>query len=219
RIANSQSSWTTSEPGERESWRRPRSIGLSPSCPPGRMVIATLAKVPSGMTSDGRSGSASLKSNMGCPRGSGLIGKTRPVDLGDDGAEVGGLGQVEAAGAVLGRQAPGVARPTHDASLPARDRVMAPGACGTLVRVEERKGEDLVDDAGELARGAPAFHLWLKTLAAEIINHPFEDADEDHRLAGRVLEVLEHTDRLAGEQAIGAAGVGLAGAVGESLRA
>jgi hypothetical protein len=90
------------------------------------MVIATLAKVPSGISSPagGICGWASLRSYIG-----GLLlaggqavavarGGRRPaLILASSGAEVGRLGHVEAAGAVLGRQAEGIAGAADEAAL------------------------------------------------------------------------------------------------------
>ena len=50
--------------GAPERFRRPRSISLSPSMPPGRRVIVTLAKVPSGIRSPVFCGSASFMSKV-----------------------------------------------------------------------------------------------------------------------------------------------------------
>jgi hypothetical protein len=52
----------------------------------------------------------------------------------------------------------------------------------------------------------------------ELVDHPLEDADQDHRLASGVLQVLEQRDHLAGEQPEGAAGIRLPVLVRECLR-
>ena len=54
-------------------------------------------------------------------------------------------------------------------------------------------------------------------LAIELVDDALEHADEDHGLARRVLQVLEQRDHLAGEQAVGAADIGLAGLLAERL--
>jgi hypothetical protein len=46
----------------------------------------------------------------------------------------------------------------------------------------------------------------------------FCHTDKDHGLAGRVLQMLERLDHFTPEQAIGAAHVGLAGALGQRFR-
>jgi hypothetical protein len=63
-TVNSASSISTSLPWVAERFSSPRSISLSPSMPPGRSVIATLAKVPSGMVSPVFCGSASFMSKV-----------------------------------------------------------------------------------------------------------------------------------------------------------
>ncbi|CEG09689.1 hypothetical protein BN961_03119 [Afipia felis] len=63
-TVNSQSSIATSEPGCIDAFRMPVSIGVAPSTPPGLIASATLANAPSGMRSEDRWGSASLRSNM-----------------------------------------------------------------------------------------------------------------------------------------------------------
>jgi hypothetical protein len=55
---------STSLPGEFEALSRPRSISAWPSVPPLRIAIATLAKVPSGMSSPVFCGSASFMSKV-----------------------------------------------------------------------------------------------------------------------------------------------------------
>ncbi len=50
-TVNSQSSESTSLPGALEAFNSPLSISPSPSTPPGRMAMVTLAKAPSGMSS------------------------------------------------------------------------------------------------------------------------------------------------------------------------
>ncbi len=52
----------------------------------------------------------------------------------------------------------------------------------------------------------------------ELVGDLLQHADEDHGLAGRVLQVLERLDDLAAKQTVGATNVRLAGAVGERLR-
>ena len=63
-----------------------------------------------------------------------------------------------------------------------------------------------------------ALHLRLPGDGVELVGHLLQHADEDHRLAGRVLQVLQRLDHLAAEQAVGAAHVGLAAALGDGLR-
>ena len=128
--------------------------------------------------------------------------------------EVGGLGELQPAGAVLGRQAERVAGVADQPALGAAGRVVAPALA---VAVEQGQGHHLVDDAGQLAADLPALELRLPGLAVHLVDHALEDADEDHRPAGRVLQVLEQPDHLAGEQAVGAAHVRLAGLVAERL--
>ena len=63
-TVNSQSSNRTSLPGALDALSSPRSISVSPSTPPGRTVIVTLAKVPSGIRSPPSCGSASFMSKV-----------------------------------------------------------------------------------------------------------------------------------------------------------
>ena len=63
-TVNSQSSDSTSLSAEPEGFNSPLLVSNGPSTPPGRMVMVTLAKVPSGMISPLRSGSASFRSYM-----------------------------------------------------------------------------------------------------------------------------------------------------------
>ena len=85
------------------------------------MVIVTLAKVPSGMSLAGllRLGIVHVEGHGGHPFGGG-------VDLGEERAEVGRLGDVEAAAAVLGRQAEGVAGAADEPAVLAALGVMPP---------------------------------------------------------------------------------------------
>src|SRR5690606_83285 len=81
-------------------------------------------------------------------------------------------------------------------------------AYGTIYRSELRK----------LARDLAALHLRLPDRPVHLVGDPLEDADENHRPAGRRLQVLEEPDHLAGEQAVGAAGIRFTGALGDRLR-
>ena len=63
-----------------------------------------------------------------------------------------------------------------------------------------------------------ALHLRLPGDGVELVGDLLQHADEDHGLAGRVLQVLQRLDHLAAEQAVGAAHVGLAAALGDGLR-
>ena len=65
--------------------------------------------------------------------------------------------------------------------------------------------DDLVDDARQFTRSLAAFHLRLPNRAIELVGDLFENADKDHCLARRMLEMLHQPDDLAGEQAISAA--------------
>jgi hypothetical protein len=94
-------------------------------------------------------------------------------------------------------------------------RVVAPAVA---VVAEEADGHHLVDDAGELARRLAALHLRLPGGAPHVVGDALENADEDHGLALGMLQVLQQPDHLPGEQPVGAAGVRLAGLVGEGLR-
>ena len=49
---------------------------------------------------------------------------------------------------------------------------------------------DLIHNPWKLTRRLAAFHLRLPMLPVEVIDDPLEDADEDHRLAGRAPQVL-----------------------------
>ena len=103
------------------------------------------------------------------------------VDLGEELAEVGRLGHVEAAGAVLGRQAVGVAGLADEAPL---GGLVVEHVAAVGVAAEEVHREHLVDDAGQLARGLGALHLRLPGDGVELVGDLLQHADEDHRLAG-----------------------------------
>ena len=90
--------------------------------------------------------------------------------------QVGRFGRIELAGAVLRRQAPGIAGAADEAARRAARRIVAPALA---VGIEQRERHDLVDDAGQLARDLAAFHLRLERLAAELIDDAFQNADED----------------------------------------
>src|SRR5690606_19228835 len=156
-MVNSASSSSTSLPGWFERLSRPRSTSLIPSVPPLRMVITTLAKVPSGIRSPEACGSTSFMSKGMALSVPGLI------DLGEQPAQIGRLGRVEAAGAVLGRQTPWVARRADEAADLALVRIVLPSglAVGAVLWCEEAQRQHLVDDARQLPGGLATLHLRL----------------------------------------------------------
>jgi hypothetical protein len=74
----------------------------------------------------------------------------------------------------------------------------------------------LVDDAGELARGALAFELQPPFLDAEGVFGLLEDRDQNDGLRAAVLDLLQPGDQFARDQPVDPAQVLLA-AVGEAL--
>ena len=98
---------------------------------------------------------------------------------------------------------------------PRRDRVH--GASIPFVH-ETAHGDHLVDDARELTCGLAAFHLRLPGDTIELVADALKDPDEDHGATWCMLQVLQEPNGLAGQQPIGAAGVGLTGLFGKGLR-
>src|SRR5262249_26235677 len=66
------------------------------------------------------------------------------------------------------------------------------GAHGLAVaEVDPVHGDDLVDNAGELAAGLRAFHLKAEFSATELVDDALEDANKDDVLLARVLQLMQ----------------------------
>jgi hypothetical protein len=101
---------------------------------------------------------------------------------------------------VLGGKTKGIAGAADEAANLTLGRLVPPavGACPgprSGIRLEQAHADDSIDDAGQLAAGLAALHLRLPLLAVEVVDDPLQDADEDHRLARRVLQVLQQSSR------------------------
>src|SRR5436190_5234544 len=97
--------------------------------------------------------------------------------LDDQLAEVRLFDLVEPAGAVFGGKAPRIRRSAHE--HPYRIAVS---------EIDELYGDDLIDDARKLPAGFGAFTLQLPAGDIEIVDHLFENADEDHVHTTRMLQ-------------------------------
>src|SRR5262245_48172222 len=117
------------------------------------------------------------------------------------------LQQLELSGSIAGRITPRVRRPTYEGTY----RRLA------VTKVDEIHRDDLINDAGKLTRGLLTFDLDRPLRALKFVEDLFEDANEDHVLAARVLELCQPGDHFSRVQAVGAADVLLAGALAESF--
>jgi hypothetical protein len=68
-----------------------------------------------------------------------------------------------------------------------------------VAEVDPLHGDDLIDNARQLAPGLSAFELWLPGRDVEIVCESFQDCDEDDVLAARVLSLLQPRDQLTTE--------------------
>src|ERR1700745_3346538 len=93
--------------------------------------------------------------------------RMRRHQLGQQLAEVRFLQHLELSGAIAGRIAPWVWRADEGT-----------GSRLTVAEVDEVHGDDLVDDAGELAPGLLAFELDAPFAVVKFVNHLLEDGDE-----------------------------------------
>jgi hypothetical protein len=80
------------------------------------------------------------------------------VDFVEQGREIGGLGFIEPAGAILRWQAEAIAGTADQAPLAAAFGVVAPGIALAL---EQTHGDDLIDNARQFARGLAANNVLL----------------------------------------------------------
>ena len=131
-------------------------------------------------------------------------------------AEVGGLGDVEAAGAVLGRQAERSCRRGRPAGGP---RPFA----GSWRQPSPSGSNRLIEITWSTMPGSsrPALPPSICGCQCSRLNSSTTRSRMPTKitvLPGRMLEVLEQRDHLAGEQPVGTAGIRLAGLVAESLR-
>lgn len=130
---------------------------------------------------------------FGC-RGGGL------ADLGHQAAEVGFFDRAEAAGAVLGRKAPGV------------DGLADEGAVGIApLGLQLCHGDHLIDDPRQFQPGLRSVDLRLEDLAIEVVELLVEDAHEPDILGSRVLQMREPGDHLAAVQPVSPTHIRLAG--------
>jgi hypothetical protein len=89
----------------------------------------------------------------------------------------------------LAGSAEGVAGAADEAALGRLRSSSTPAALA--VAAEELHRDHLVDDAGQLARGLGALHLRLPGDGVELVGDLLQHADEDHGLAGGMLQVLQ----------------------------
>src|SRR6266511_1518896 len=96
----------------------------------------------------------------------------KPIDLGEQRAEIGRLGHAQASRPILGGKPEGIASATDEAADLALGRLVPPAVA---IRLEPTHADDLIDDSRQLAAGLAAFDLRLPVLAVELIDDPLQD--------------------------------------------
>src|SRR5262245_56504929 len=129
-------------------------------------------------------------------------------NFGDELAEVRRLGLVEFSATVLGWKSPRIwCRADETAGRIA------------IVELKEIHHNDFVDDGADLARHLGTLHLKaILDEAVEIVGDPLEDDDKDHVLLAHVLQLVQPHQHLARMQAVNAAQILGASALGARLR-
>ena len=125
----------------------------------------------------------------------------------DERTQVGWLLQIQLARAALGWVAGGVERVGDEGAVSA-----------TAFGLELGQGEHLNDNAAQLSSCLGAFDLRYERLAVEVIELLVQDGDEHHVLATGMLQVSQCSEHFLAQEAVGPAGVGLAGALRHRLR-